>query len=100
MIFWTPKITCVIVDAKNAREEVGYKMPCGRPSLRIISCTHIKLQKKTHVLWVKMKHALGLRCDDELACHMLACLFKYDRCRICFGHAFIAKLKVIFNLFE
>ena len=70
MIFLSPKkFTSFIVDTKNA-----HNTPCsyiGHHSVGRAGYICIKLWKETHTSWIEMKHSLGLKSDDALACHLL-----------------------------
>ena len=57
-----------IVDAiKCMISHVTRHPTVGRPSY-----VHIKLQKELHTLWIEIKHCLGLKSDNVLACHLLS----------------------------
>lgn len=70
VIFLGPKkITSFIVGTKNA-----YDKPCsyvGHPSAGRAGYICSKLWKEMHTSWIEMKHSLGLKSDDALACHLL-----------------------------
>ena len=47
-------------------------MPHGFPSIERQSYVRIKLRQDTHTSWVKLKASPKLKCDDALACYLLA----------------------------
>ena len=47
-------------------------MLLGRPPAGRASYIRIKLQQETHILWVEIKHSLGLKSDDTLASYLLS----------------------------
>ena len=47
-------------------------MPCRLPSIGRQSYIRIKLQQDTDASWVELKASPKLKCDDVLACYLLA----------------------------
>ena len=46
-------------------------MSLERPGVGRANYVRFKLQKEMYTSWVEMKHSLGLKNNDVLACHLL-----------------------------